>query len=458
MPSSSFIPAPLALGESHTITIDALTDKGDGKGVLAERPLFVDGLLPGETARVTLTQVKPNYVHGELIEILTASPDRVADFCPNTACGGCQVRPLAYSAQLELKQTLVTDALQAAGLDAVAIAPILGMSTPFAYRNKAQYAVRPSADGAEIGFYRKHSHELITADDCAVQDPIHRELNTRLRTWMRTHDIAAYDEVAHSGCVRSLMTRKGFASGELMVVLVTLSAELPFEAELLAALSDLPITTLVHNINPERTNRVLGAEQRVLTGRGVITDHMHNLSFEISPLSFYQNNPSQTDVLYSKALEFAGLTGSETVFDLYCGIGTISLFLAAKAGKVVGIESVESAILDAKRNAELNAITHTEFHVGKAEVVMPALYADGISADVVVMDPPRKGCDKAVLQTLVAMAPKRVVYVSCNPQTLARDLAYLVKHGFVLEGVQPVDMFPHSLHVEAVASLRGPHA
>lgn len=443
------------VGQQHQIDILELTDKGDGKGRLFDRPLFVEGLLPGEQALVTLTEVKPNYLHGKLVELSQPSADRVPDFCPNTECGGCQVRPLAYPAQLVLKQSLVQDALDQAGLT-TRVNPILGMDSPFAYRNKAQYAVRGSEAGAEIGFYRKHSHDLITADDCAVQDSLHLELNARVRHWMREHEVAAYDEVNHSGCVRNLMTRKGFKSGELMVVLVTLGEELPFEAELLAALADLPITTLVQNINDERTNRILGANNRVLLGEGVIRDKIHDLEFEISPLSFFQNNPSQTDVLYSKALDYAELTGSETVFDIYCGIGTISLFLAAKAAKVVGIESVESAIADARRNAALNGIEHTEFHVGKAEQLMPELHAQGVSADVVVMDPPRKGCDKAVLQTLVAMAPRRLVYVSCNPQTLARDLAWLVKQGFVLDEVQPVDMFPHSMHVEAVARLSLP--
>ncbi|WP_421189835.1 23S rRNA (uracil(1939)-C(5))-methyltransferase RlmD [Aeromonas enteropelogenes] len=444
------------VGHQHQIEILELTDKGDGKGRLFDRPLFVEGLLPGEQALVELTEVKPNYLHGKVAELLQPSADRVADFCPNTECGGCQVRPLAYPAQLKLKQSLVQSALEQVGLGETEVNPILGMESPFAYRNKAQYAVRGCEAGAEIGFYRKHSHDLITADDCAVQDSLHVELNARVRNWMREHDIAAYDEVAHTGCVRNLMTRKGFKSGELMVVLVTLGEELPFEAELLAALQDLPVTTLVQNINEARTNRILGDKNRVLLGSGVIRDKIHELDFEISPLSFFQNNPSQTDVLYSKALEYSELTGNETVFDIYCGIGTISLFLAGKAAKVVGIESVASAIEDARRNAALNGIEHTEFHVGKAEQLMPELHAQGVSADVVVMDPPRKGCDKAVLQTLVAMAPRRLVYVSCNPQTLARDLAWLVKQGFVLDEVQPVDMFPHSMHVEAVARLSLP--
>ncbi|ENY73953.1 RNA methyltransferase [Aeromonas diversa CDC 2478-85] len=445
-----------AVGERRRIQILELTDKGDGVGRAGDIPVYVEGALPGEEVEISLTLVKPNYQHGHLEEVVVASPDRVADFCAHTECGGCQVRPLAYPAQLKLKQSLVQGALEQVGLGDAVVNPILGMETPFAYRNKAQYAVRGCEAGAEIGFYRKHSHDLITADDCAVQDSLHVELNARVRSWMRAHDIKAYDEVNHTGCVRNLMTRKGFKSGELMVVLVTLGEALPFEAELLAALQDLPITTLVQNINDERTNRILGDNNRVLLGSGVIRDKIHELDFEISPLSFFQNNPSQTDVLYSKALEYCELTGNETVFDIYCGIGTISLFLAGKAAKVVGIESVESAISDARRNATLNGIEQTEFHVGKAERLMPELHAQGVSADVVVMDPPRKGCDKAVLQTLVAMAPRRLVYVSCNPQTLARDLAWLVKQGFVLDEVQPVDMFPHSMHVEAVARLSLP--
>ena len=254
---------------------------------------------------------------------------------------------------------------------------------------------------------------------------------------------------------------RGYAAEVLTAVLTRMGCEIEFrELPWKRILQEVKLgevdMAMEANINDERTNRILGATNRVLLGEGVIRDKIHELEFEISPLSFFQNNPTQTDVLYSSALEYAELTGNETVFDIYCGIGTISLFLAGKAAKVVGIESVESAISDARRNAALNGIEHTEFHVGKAEQLMPELHAQGVTADVVVMDPPRKGCDKAVLQILVAMAPRRLVYVSCNPQTLARDLAWLVKQGFVLDEVQPVDMFPHSMHVEAVARLSLP--
>lgn len=442
-----------AVGEQQRIQILELTDKGDGIGRLDAVPLYVEGALPGEEVEVTLTLVKPNYLHGRLDKVVTASPDRVADFCVHSECGGCQVRPLAYPAQLEYKRELVRRALTQQGL-VVEVEPVLGMQSPFAWRNKAQFAVRATDEGAEIGFYRKHSHDLVACDDCAVQDPLHGELLARLRHWMREHEVRPYDEANHEGDLRHVMTRKGFASGEWMLVLVTRTEQLPAEAELLAALEGLPITTVVHNIHPEPGNRVLGLTNRVLSGEGIITDRLHDLEFVISPLSFYQVNPVQTDTLYGKALEFAGLTGSETVFDLYCGIGTISLFLARQAARVVGIELVPEAIEDARRNAERNGIGNTEFHVGKAEEKVAELYHAGERADVVVIDPPRKGCDKALLDTLVAMAPERLVYVSCHPQSLARDLAWLTARGFVLEAVQPVDMFPHTLHVEAVARLR----
>lgn len=442
---------PVAGALCH-LKILELTDKGDGVGRIDGIPLYVEGALPGEEIEAELTLVKPNYLHGRLQRVIEPSEHRVADFCAHTDCGGCQVRTLAYPAQLEYKHQLVVKALHQQGLQAEVL-PVLGMEHPFAWRNKAQFAVRPTGNGPAIGFYRKHSHDLVACDDCAVQDPFHETLLARLRQWIASEGVSAYDETQHSGELRHVMTRKGFATGEWMLVLVTRSETLPGEAALLALLADLPLTTVVHNIHPEPGNRVLGATNRVLCGDGVITDRLHDLEFVISPLSFYQVNPRQTDVLYGKALEFAGLTGDETVFDLYCGIGTISLFLAQQAARVVGIELVAEAIADARRNAERNDIHNVEFHIGQAEVVVPELYAAGERADVVVVDPPRKGCDAALLRTLVEMAPQRLVYVSCNPQTLARDLAWLCQHGFALDGVQPVDMFPHTLHVEVVARL-----
>jgi 23S rRNA (uracil1939-C5)-methyltransferase len=443
----------MPLNETLDVTITALTDKGDGIGEQDGRTLYVSGALPGEQVRVRLHGIKPKYAQGELLAVLQPSADRVANFCPHTECGGCQIGILAYGAQLRMKRQLVLDALAAKGLQAD-VANCLGMSEPFAYRNKALYAVRPSPEGAELGFFRKQSHALVVCDDCGIQPELTRDLVAEVRAWLREFDIAAYDEEAHCGVLRYLMLRDGRQSGEWMLVLVTLGEALPHADALLARLARFPqLASVVQNINPQRGNRILGFENRTLRGAAVIQDELEGLGFELSPLSFYQVNPSQTAVLYREALRMAGLSGQETVFDIYCGIGTISLFLARAAARVVGVELVSEAIDDARRNAECNGLTNTEFHVGKAEVVVPELYAQGYRADVVVVDPPRKGCDALVLETLVQMAPTTLVYVSCDPASLARDLAYLTQHGYQLTEVQPVDMFPHTLHVETVVRL-----
>ena len=437
----------------HDLAITTLTDKGDGIGVAKGRKIFVRGALPGEQVSVRLHGFKPSYAQGELLAVQTASPDRVPNFCPHTECGGCQLGILDYPAQLRLKRQLVVEALAAKGLQAE-VAECLGMNTPYGYRNKALYAVRPSADVAELGFFRQQSHELVVCDDCAIQPSLTAELVAEVRAWLREFNIAAYDEQAHSGVLRYLMLRDGRHSGEWMLVLVTLGEVLPHSEALLQRLARFPqLASVVHNINPLRGNRILGFENHTLAGRQVIADSLEGLRFELSPLSFYQINPQQTALLYREALRLAGLTGQETVFDIYCGIGTISLFLARQAARVIGVELVSEAIEDARANALRNELANTEFHVGKAEEVVPALYAQGYRADVVVVDPPRKGCDARVLETLVQMAPRTLVYVSCDPTSLARDLAYLTSHGYHLNAVQPVDMFPHTLHVENVVQL-----
>lgn len=448
-----------ALTHPLDVTITALTDKGDGIGELDGRTLYVSGALPGERVQVRLYGIKPKYAQGELLAVLQPSPDRIANFCPHTECGGCQIGILDYAAQLRLKRQLVVDNLTAkgvlAGETAVEVAECLGMSEPFGYRNKALYAVRPSPEGAELGFFRKQSHQLVVCDDCGIQPALTAELVAEVRAWLREFAIDAYDEEHHSGLVRYLMLRDGRVSGEWMLVLVTLGEELPHQEALLARLARFPqLTSVVQNINPERGNRILGFDNRTLSGEPVIRDQLAGLDFALSPLSFYQINPEQTQVLYREALRLAELSGQETVFDIYCGIGTISLFLARQAATVVGVELVSEAIDDAWANAERNGLTNTEFHVGKAEVVVPALYAQGYRADVVVVDPPRKGCERVVLDTILQMAPRTLVYVSCDPGSLARDLAYLQPRGYRLDAVQPVDMFPHTLHVETVVRLR----
>ncbi len=447
----------MPLNDTLDVTITALTDKGDGIGERDGRTLYVSGALPGEVVQVRLHGIKPRYAQGELLTVLQPSPERVANFCPHTECGGCQIGILDYAAQLRLKRQLVVDALASKGKigSGVEVANCLGMDNPFAYRNKSLYAVRPGPEGAELGFFRKQSHQLVVCDDCAIQPDLSRELVAEVRAWLREFAIAAYDEQTHSGVVRYLMLRDGRISGEWMLVLVTLGDELPHGEALLARLARFPqLTCVVQNINPERGNRILGFENRTLQGAPAIRDSLDGLSFELSPLSFYQINPEQTHVLYREALRLAELSGQETVFDIYCGIGTISLFLARQAAKVIGVELVSEAIDDARANAKRNGLTNTEFHVGKAEVVVPELYAQGYRADVVVVDPPRKGCERVVLDTIVQMAPRTLVYVSCDPGSLARDLAYLLPLGYRLDAVQPVDMFPHTLHVETVVRLR----
>lgn len=438
-------------GQLVSVSIHSLTDKGDGIATLEGRPLYVERALPGERVEVRLTLVKPNYCHGSLLRVEQAASGRCEDFCPYTACGGCQLRVMDNGAQLALKRQLLLDALQAAGLDCP-VAETLGMAEPYHYRNKAQYAVQP---GPYIGFYAKHSHQLVEADRCRVQAPVTAEVVQRVRGWMRQCAVPAYNEATGDGVVRHIMVRDGVNSGELMVVLVV--AEPPAEPaleQLVAGLRSLAgLASLILNLNTKPGNRILGPENRVLWGREAIVDRLDGLQFSISPLSFYQVNPRQTEALYREAVRLAGLSGDEVVFDLYCGIGTIALFMARYARAVHGVELVPEAIADARANAGLNGITNAEFHPGAAEQVVPALYAEGLKADVVVLDPPRKGCDQALLETLVEMRPARLVYVSCNPKTLARDLAWLTDHGFVLEQATPVDMFPHTMHVETVALL-----
>ncbi|WP_319782411.1 23S rRNA (uracil(1939)-C(5))-methyltransferase RlmD [Oceanisphaera sp. IT1-181] len=445
----------LKLGQQINATIEVLTDKGDGIASLNGRPLYVEGALPGEQVEVMLTVVKPHFAQGKLLRLLESASSRRPDFCVYTACGGCQLRVMDYEAQLVLKRQLLMEALQAKGLDC-AVADTLGMSEPFNYRNKAQYAVRSGLNKEpKIGFYAKHSHQLIEVKECRVQAAATTEVVAGVGAWMQEQQVSAYNEVRQQGSVRHLMVRNGVNTNELMVVLVV--AEVPTAAALAHLLTTLGtiegLASVMLNINTYNGNRVLGPETRLLWGKEAIVDSLAGLQFAISAQSFYQINPKQTEALYQEALRLAAPKAYEVAFDLYCGIGTISLFLARHARNVYGIEIVPEAILDARTNAELNGLANIEFLEGSAEQVVPQLYAQGVSADLVVVDPPRKGCDQALLETLIEMQPSRLVYVSCNPKSLARDLAWLTERGFRLEQATPVDMFPHTMHVEAVVLL-----
>lgn len=420
--------------------------------------VFVDGGLISDKLKVKITKSKKNYAVGEIVEIIEKSPFRVERVCSDklSDCGGCQIQELDYQKQLDIKTNEVKQTISRIGkLNDTLVHPTLGIENPFRYRNKAQFPIQKIDGKTVIGFYKKKSHDVIPTDKCIIQHDVNDKIIKIIKTYIKAYNVSIYDEKTHTGVLRHLVTKVGFETKEVMVVLVANGKKLPYLNELASVLKEnVPgFKTLVLNTNREKTNVILGKENKVIYGDGKINDYIGDLVFEISPLSFFQVNPSQTEVLYNKALEYADLKENDTVFDIYCGIGTISLFLAQKAKKVYGVEIVGDAIKDAKINAKLNKLENTEFFVGKAEEVVPKLYKEGKTANVVVVDPPRKGCEESVLDTIVSMEPDKVVYVSCNPSTLARDLAYLDERGYKCKEIQPVDMFPHTMHVESVALL-----
>lgn len=442
-------------GKIYEVEIVDLTDKGDGIGKSDGFTIFVEGAVPGDKVMAKLTKCKKNYAQGRVVEIIEKSDMRRDHICNMKECGGCQIDHIRYEDQLKIKKKIVEDAISRIGkLEGIAVNDTIGMEDPYKYRNKAQFPIGMKDGKTVTGFYRKGSHDIIACESCLIQHDVNDQINEIVRNWTDEFGIDVYDEKTHKGTLRHVVTKVGFKTGEVMVVIVTNGRKLKNSDVLVERLKSVEgLKTVVQNINSQKTNRIMGFENVNLYGDGLISDYIHDLKFNISPLSFFQVNPVQTDVLYSKALEYAMLSGNEDVFDIYCGIGTISLFLAQKAKSVVGIEIVEDAIRDARINAKVNGLDNTEFYAGKAEEVVPELYAKGKRADVVVVDPPRKGCDERVLETIVNMKPERVVYVSCNPSTLARDLAYLDAKGYKTVEVQPVDMFPHSMHVETVCQL-----
>lgn len=431
---------------------------GEGIGKVDGFTLFVKDALIGDVIEAKIIKLKKNYGYGRLMEILTPSPSRVEARCPQArACGGCQIQPLAYEKQLEYKENKVKELLERVGkVKDYIMEPIIGMEDPWYYRNKAQFPVGTDKEGKIVtGFYAGRTHSIVPIRECFIQHSLNEELMTIVRRWMNACNITAYDEVRRTGLVRHIFTRIGKYTGEVMVCLVINGKKIPEQDVLIERLKQVRgMTSICLNINRENTNVILGPEVKCLWGQPYITDKIGDISYHISPLSFFQVNPVQTRKLYGTALEYAGLTGNETVWDLYCGIGTISLFLAKAAKKVCGVEVVPAAIKDAKENARLNGIQNADFFVGKAEEILPEQYEkNGIYADVIVVDPPRKGCDEKLLKCMVQMAPKRIVYVSCDPATLARDLNFLEGNGYKVEKVRCTDMFPHSIHVETVSLL-----
>lgn len=441
-----------------TVDITDMGQDGEGIGKVEGYTLFIKDAVIGDRVQVKVMKAKKNYGYARLLEILIPSPDRVDPRCPCARqCGGCQIQALSYASQLKFKEEKVRSCLERiGGFERIPLQPIIGMESPYRYRNKAQFPIGRGKDGRPVaGFYAGRTHTIIPQEDCVLGIRENQSILEVILGFMEEYSIPAYREEDGTGLVRHVLIRSGFATRELMVCLVINGEALPKAQVLVERLKDIAgIASISLNINIARTNVILGDRVEVLWGKPYIEDVLDGVRYQISPLSFYQVNPIQTRELYRKALQYAGLHGTETVWDLYCGIGTISLFLAGQAGHVYGVEIVPPAIEDARKNAQLNGIENAEFFVGKAEEVLPRKYQEEqISADVIVVDPPRKGCDSAVLETMLQIRPKRIVYISCDPATLARDLKILCQGRYKLQKVQPVDMFPHTTHVETVCLL-----
>ena len=445
--------------KKYEVEIVDFTDKGCGIGRLDGLAVFVEGAVPKDKAIVKITKLKKNYAQAKLVDLVEKSPLRVNPVCEIAdICGGCQIMHVGYDSQLDIKSENVRQTLKRiGGIEPELVNDIMGMESPYEYRNKAQFPIGVQSGEATLGFYKKGSHEIVPCSKCHIQHGLNEKITKIVKEYINENSIGVYDEKLHKGNIRHVVTKIGFTTGEVMVVLVTKnSARLRGVEKLVERLkSEVEVLrTVVQNINPDKTNRILGFKNKTIYGDGIINDYIGELKFNISPLSFFQVNPLQTRVLYGKALEYAQIEGEETVFDIYSGIGTISLFLSQKAKKVIGVEIVEDAVRDATENAKLNGIENVEFYAGKAEEVIPSLYKQGVKADVAVVDPPRKGCDERVLSVLSSMKAKRIVYVSCNPATLARDAKYLEENGYIVEQIQPVDMFPHTMHTEVVCSFK----
>lgn len=444
--------------DEFIIDIEDIGSDGEGIGKQEGYTLFVKNTVIGDKVKVKVMKAKKNYGYARMVDLITASPYRVEPRCPLAGkCGGCSLQHLDYAKQLEYKQNKVKNCLvRIGGFNEIEMQPIIGMKEPYYYRNKAQFPVGKNKEGNVVtGFYAGGTHSIIDTSHCYIQAEINEQIMGKIRAFLEDYNISIYNEAENKGIVRHVVTRVGFTTGELMVCVVINGQNLPHKEELIQRLCEIPhMTSISININTEKTNVILGQKVITLWGQPYITDYIGNVRYQISPLSFYQVNPIQTKVLYETALTFANLQGDEVVWDLYCGIGTISLFLAQKAKQVYGVEIVPQAIEDARKNAKMNQITNAEFFVGAAEEILPQKYKeDAIRADVIVVDPPRKGCEESLLNTIIEMSPERVVYVSCDPATLARDLRYLCDRGYQISRVQVVDQFAHTGHVETVVLI-----
>ena len=444
------------------LTIEDFTKEGEGLGRYQGFPFFVKDTVIGDEIVAAVTKLKKNYGYARLVSIVKPSRDRITPPCPVARqCGGCKIQQLSYDKQKEFKWKQVAGCLsRIGGFKDIEdkMEPILAMEEPWHYRNKAQFPIGYDKEGNLVaGFYAGRTHSIVANTSCLIQAPVNETILERILSYMKANGITAYDEKSGKGLVRHVLTRVGFVTGQIMVCLIVngKAKKLANPDQLVKKLSTIEgMTSIIINTNTEKTNKILGPTCETIWGQDYIEDYIGDIRYQIGPMSFYQVNPQQTRVLYSKALEYADLTGEETVWDMYCGIGTISLFLAQKARQVYGVEIIKEAIDDARRNADLNAFHNVEFFVGKAEEVVPDHYKrTGIDPDVVVVDPPRKGCDAALLETILQMQPKRIVYVSCDPATLARDCKILCEKDYEITKAAVVDQFCHSTHVETTVLM-----
>ncbi|MDI4648081.1 23S rRNA (uracil(1939)-C(5))-methyltransferase RlmD [Cohnella hashimotonis] len=473
---------PVAVGDSVVIDIVGMTHEGQGVGRVEDYTLFVSGAVPGDRVQAEVQSIGKSFGRAQMAALVAASPDRIAAPCEiYEACGGCQLQHWGYAAQLRWKREHVAGVLARigklpvapleevageaggreiapdAGRAPVVVHPVIGMDEPWRYRNKAQVPMAAGIGGHGLigGFFEQGSHQVVDMEACLIQQEQNEETVRAVKRIARSLGYSAYDRATGRGLLRHVVVRHAEATGQRMVVLITNGRDLPHADELCGLIREdiSGVASICQNINTSPTSQVFGEETRVLWGEDVIYDEIGGITFAISARSFFQVNPTQTERLYRTAVDYAGLTGEETVIDAYCGIGTITLFLARHARRVYGVEIISEAIEDARRNALLNHINNAEFAVGPAEVIMPQWQAQGVAPDVIVVDPPRKGCDPALLATMLELRPARIVYVSCDPATLARDLRVLEDGGYRTVEVQPVDMFPHTTHVECVSRL-----
>lgn len=444
------------------LTIEDMGAEGEGIAKVDGYTLFIKDALEGDKVKIKVIKTKKSFGYGRLLEIIEPSPYRVQPKCEIARqCGGCQLQHCAYEKQLVYKEKKVKDCLVRIGkfneefINSV-MEPMIGMDEPYYYRNKAQFPVGRNKEGEVVsGFYASRTHSIIDTTHCYIQAKVNEDILKIIKEFIHNYDISTYNELSHTGLVRHILTRVGFTTGEIMVCLIINGKTLPHQDKLIESLTQLSgMASISLNINQEKTNIIMGNKIIYLWGEQYITDYIGEVKYHISPLSFYQVNPAQTKKLYEIALEYANLTGNEVVWDLYCGIGTISLFLAQKAKQVYGVEIIPQAIQDAKINAEINGIRNAEFFVGAAEEVLPQKYKEeNIYADVIVVDPPRKGCEPELLAAIAEMKPKRIVYVSCDPGTLARDLKWICGEGYEVKRVRVVDQFGQSCHIEVVIQM-----